>query len=439
MFDDQSAAGDEVCAALSADRIRSWIVDLLGVEYDLSGSARVEQIAALEALKGAAAAAQASLTVDLYDEQRAADRARGIKHADTARRVGAQVALARRESPHRGSRHLGLAQALVEELPCTFSVLRRGEISEWRATIVAQETACTTREIRGIVDADIVEDLAGASDRRAHAIAAGRTAELDAASVVAKRSRAVASRRVSVRPAPDGMAILTAILPCADAIAAYLGIQRRAEEQAQEPDETRSRGQLMADLLTEHLTGRAIGTGYDVRINLVMDADCLLEGGNTPARLDGYGPIAADLARQITRTEATTTEKNAAHLTIRRLFTTPEESELVRMETTTRSYTGLLRELITIRDEVCRTPYCEAPIRHIDHIKRFSDGGKTSYDNGQGLCQTCNYTKEHPDRTSTTTRPPPLPTRRRSRLEDHFQKHIDIRLLTNRPLLRLQI
>jgi hypothetical protein len=55
---------------------------------------------------------------------------------ERGRGLGAQVALARRESPHRGSRHLGPAEALVGELPHTFEHLRAGRVSEWRATIL---------------------------------------------------------------------------------------------------------------------------------------------------------------------------------------------------------------------------------------------------------------------------------------------------------------
>lgn len=198
------------------------------------------------------------------------------------------------------------------------------------------------------------------------------------------------------------MAILTAVLPCADAIAAYLSLQRAAETQAHQAEKTRSRSQLAADLLTERLTGRTITTRYDVRINLVMDTDSLLAGGTTPARMDGYGPISADLARQLVTT--------AHQATLRRLFTTPDEPDLVRMESTTRTFTGLLRELITLRDDTCRTPWCEAPIRHIDHITPWAHGGTTSYTNSytnsQGLCETCNYTKEHP---TGNTPPPPRP------------------------------
>jgi hypothetical protein len=42
----------------------------------------------------------------------------------------------------------------------------------------------------------------------------------------------------------------------------------------------------------------------------------------------------------------------------------------------------------------CRTPYCDAPIRHHDHIDTHADGGTTSADNGAGLCAACNYAKQ---------------------------------------------
>ncbi|MBO1755757.1 HNH endonuclease signature motif containing protein [Allobranchiibius sp. CTAmp26] len=445
MFDPQQTIDPESSSPLSSSEIRAWLVRLLGVDYCLSGAERIDQIAALEHLKGAAAAAQATLTVDHYDEQRAADQSRGIRQADTARSVGGEVALARRESPSRGSRHLGLARALVDEMPHTYGALRRGEISEWRAAIVTQETACTTRQIRGIVDEQLAPDLARFSDRRAHAMAAGLTAQQDAASVVARRSRAVASRRVSVRPAPDGMAILTAVLPCADAIAAHLALQHQVDRDTTDRAHG-SRGQRMADLFVALLTGRETAGPCDVRLNLVMDTETLFAGGSTPARLEGYGSIPADLARQLVGAKSGP-DLNDARVTLRRLFTSPGEGDLVQMETTARAFTGLLRELVTVRDEVCRTPYCDAPIRHIDHIQSHATGGPTSYANAQGLCEQCNYRKEHPGwhaarapgdgyrhgvHTITPTghvyrsEPPPSPTRHRSRLEHALAKRIDV-------------
>ena len=41
-------------------------------------------------------------------------------------------------------------------------------------------------------------------------------------------------------------------------------------------------------------------------------------------------------------------------------------------------------------------PWCEAPIRHVDHVRGWSTGGLTRSANGSGLCEACNYAKEAP-------------------------------------------
>ena len=90
--------------------------------------------------------------------------------------IAAQVGLARRDSPVRGARHLGLARALVGELPHTLAALSAGETSEWRATLIARETACLTRADRAGVDAELAArpgGLGGLGDREVAAGPAG--------------------------------------------------------------------------------------------------------------------------------------------------------------------------------------------------------------------------------------------------------------------------
>jgi hypothetical protein len=71
------------------------------------------------------------------------------------------------------------------------------------------------------------------------------------------------------------------------------------------------------------------------------------------------------------------------------------------MESTSRRFDGLLAEFLTLRDGgTCRTPGCNAAIKHLDHVTRTSDGGATAAANGQGLCERCNYVKETPGWTS---------------------------------------
>ena len=64
------------------------------------------------------------------------------------------------------------------------------------------------------------------------------------------------------------------------------------------------------------------------------------------------------------------------------------------MDSEARSVPPKLRDLIELRDQFCRTPYCDAPIRHIDHVYQVRRGGKTSDINLDGRCVCCNQVKE---------------------------------------------
>ncbi len=120
--------------------------DALG-EVDDAGL--VDLLTGLEDLKAVAAAAQARAAHRLRALRVAERAASGVPAARRDRGVAAEVALARRESPHAGGRHLGLARALVEEMPHTLAALTSGRLSEWRATILVRETAHLSVEHRG--------------------------------------------------------------------------------------------------------------------------------------------------------------------------------------------------------------------------------------------------------------------------------------------------
>jgi hypothetical protein len=102
-----------------------------------------------------------------------------------------------------------------------------------------------------------------------------------------------------------------------------------------------------------------------------------------------------------------------AKVWLRRLYTHPGTGALVAMESTSRLFPTELRRFLIYRDQFCRTPWCGAPIRHTDHVLPANRGGPTSADNGQGLCEACNHTKQapgwsatpQPDSTVQTTTP----------------------------------
>jgi hypothetical protein len=79
---------------------------------------------------------------------------------------------------------------------------------------------------------------------------------------------------------------------------------------------------------------------------------------------------------------------------VRRLHQTPGTDDLVAMDSQGRRFEGQLAEYLRLRDRRCRNPWCNAPIRHLDHAKDVAKGGRTSASNGQGLCEACNHAKQ---------------------------------------------
>ena len=99
------------------------VAELAAVDPHADQAALIEQIAWLERVKSAASAGQARAAAALDANRRAAEAAAGVPTAKQGRGVAGEVALARRDSPARGGRHLGLAKALVHEMPHTLAAL----------------------------------------------------------------------------------------------------------------------------------------------------------------------------------------------------------------------------------------------------------------------------------------------------------------------------
>jgi hypothetical protein len=362
----------------------------LMVDPSSSESALLERIAELERMKCAAAAAQARAAAALDATRRAAEAARGMPAAQRGRGVAGEIALARRDSPTRGSRHLGFAKALVHEMPHTLAALECGALSEWRATLIVRESACLQVEDRRTLDAEMCADparLNGMGDARVVAAAKAIAYRLDPHAVVERAAKAENDRTVTIRPAPDTMTYLTALLPVAQGVSVYAALRREADVCG----DGRSRGQVMADTLVERTTGRDAAVPTPIAVNVVLSDETLLGGGTTPADVSGYGPIPAAVARALV-SDAVADRRSRA--TLRRLYAHPRSGALVAMESRARLFPPGLARFIEMRDQRCRTPYCDAPIRHRDHAQPWADAGSTTAVNGLGLCERCNYTKE---------------------------------------------
>ena len=132
----------------------------------------------------------------------------------------------------RGGRHLGFAKALVHEMPHTLAALECGALSEWRATLIVRESACLDVEDRRRLDADLCADvtkLDGMGDARVAAAAKEIACRLDVQAVVDRAAKAEADRTVTIRPAPDTMTYVTALLLVAKGVGVYAALNKTVE------------------------------------------------------------------------------------------------------------------------------------------------------------------------------------------------------------------
>lgn len=363
---------------------------LAGLDTTGSDAEWIDEITALEQLKSAISARQARLTDAFATRHRAHLIENGMATADARRSVCSQIALARRDSPHRGSRHVGLAHTLVHEMPRVLQVMERGEGSEWRATLIARETAHLSVEHRAQIDAAIADYLSGWSDQHTAQQARGWAHRLDPDGAADRARKAVTDRRVTIRPAPDCMTYLTALLPLKEGVSVYGALHRAAMTANSTADDHRSKGQVMADELIARVMTPTVGDPEHpaIELHLIMTDRALADDDPEPAHLLGYGPVPAAIARDLLTTDQRT------RVWVRRLFTDPDTGDLLATDARRRDFPPAARVFLAARDQLCRTPWCGAPIRQADHAVAFSKGGPTTLRNGNGRCTACNLVKD---------------------------------------------
>ena len=117
-------------------------------------------------------------------------------------------------------------------MPHTLAALECGALSEWRATLIVRESACLDVEDRRVLDAEMCADVSkldGMGDARVAVAAKEIAYRLDAQAVVDRAARAEADRTVTIRPAPDTMTYVTALLPVAKGVGVYAALNKTVE------------------------------------------------------------------------------------------------------------------------------------------------------------------------------------------------------------------
>lgn len=349
----------------SLDRTRVSGRDLVAVLI-----AEERLIAHLRALQAATIAELARADVSDPDSY-----ARGeLAWENAAAEIGAALRLTRRNAEAR----LLTAVRLWIDYPAVGAALARGEFDYSRARVICEEVSALDPEQAADVVERVLERAADLTSGQLRAWIRRLVAEADPDGAAERYERAVEERRVVAEVEPDGTASLCGFdLPpdrVAEARARIEAIARSLRTEG----ETRSLDQLRADVYLDLLCG----TGEHLRargvVDITIDLDTLAGLADHPGEITGFGPVIADIARQLAHEHGRQWQVTLTH-----------QNEPVWVGTTRRRPDTALARRLRARYPRCVFPGCRMPARRcdLDHIRPWSEGGVTCEHNLAPLCR----------------------------------------------------
>ena len=269
-----------------------------------------------------------------------------------------EVAMAATESEQAVVRRKELSQVLGV-LPRLSDQLRRGDLELRQLEAVYERVRrLPTPELIAEVEDALLDAAPGLNRTRLCRQTSRLVALADPAGYAQRHQKATEDRRVEFSPLPDGMAALTWVL---SADQARLIHEQVCADARTLPKDERTTDQKRCDVLLD----RVMGTARDLsaQIHVTVSLETLLGLTEEPGRLDGYGPIPADMAREL-----------AMHNPWRAVLLGPyRHAEAI----STQKYrpTRAMRELSIVRDGgTCTAPGCNSPIQELDHVTPWPQG-----------------------------------------------------------------
>lgn len=275
---------------------------------------------------------------------------------------------------------VGLAEDVWLRLPAVGRALGDGRIDLPKARVIVDAVMPLPQPAARQVADQILDLAAELTTGQLRAKLARLVLATDPDAGTLARQRAEADRRIVLTAEPDGTATLAGYgLPAAKATAAANHIHTLATT-AKAAGDPRSLDQLRADTFLDLLTGTASSSGRGSTIELTVSLTTLAGLDEQPGELAGYGPIAADLARQIAATQPQATWR----------YTVYDPATRSRYHGTTRRRpTPTVAAEVTTRDRTCRAPGCRTPAGRcdLDHTQPWQHGGATEAHNLGALCR----------------------------------------------------
>lgn len=276
------------------------------------------------------------------------------------------------------SAQLALAQDIVQRLPMVHDALLRGDLDLPKARVIADGVASLDVASARQVASTILPDASTLTTGQLRARLSKLVIAVDPDAAAVRHRLRVTGRRIVLQPDQDSCASLCAFdLPAADAVAASNRLNELAHA-AKRAGDSRTMDQLRADTFLDLLLGRTHHGDRRGGVELVGSLETLTNLADAPGDIAGYGPVIADIARQIA------SQQRQAQWT----FRITDKGHVYHGVTRRRPSAAMARE-VNGRDRTCRAPGCRVPAHRadLDHTLAWELGGPTVPGNLGVLCR----------------------------------------------------
>lgn len=277
---------------------------------------------------------------------------------------------------------LALARSLQRRLPEVWEAMISGAIDRRHARLMVHGTDHLSAVRARRVACAALERAPQLTTGQLTALLRKLSAEVDPVDAKERYELAVDQRRVVVEPTTEGTANVHLLdLSPEDAMRISDRLNAAATQLRRE-GESRSMDQLRADVAVDVLLSGGVGgpARSSGRVTLTADLATLAELAEHAGELGGYGPVIADVARQVA-------EKG--HDAEWRFSVTDDQGRPVQTGTTRRRPSSQQRREVEAGHPRCVFPGCRMPSSQcdLDHTTPWAAGGSTTVDNLLPLCR----------------------------------------------------
>ncbi|MCH7668625.1 MAG: DUF222 domain-containing protein [Acidobacteria bacterium] len=311
---------------------------------------------------------------------------------DAVRDAGVEIGCALHLTRRAADTELGVALELTGRLPRLHEMLTLGLVDVRRVKCMSAATIhLDTDTARGVIDS-VANEAPGLTTGQLRARIAKLCINVNPDDAARRFQTAHGDRRVVMEATTEGTANLMGLALEPGRVVEITNRINNLAKSLRRGGETRTMDQLRADVYVDLLTGtnyHAAGRGV---IHITTDLQTLTRLNDHPGDLGGYGPVIADITRQIVAQNADTKTE------WRWSITDPDTGELTHTGTTTRRPGAAIRRAVEMRHTTCVFPGCRMPSveSDLDHRDPVTHGGPTTPPNLAPLCRF-HHTQKHLD------------------------------------------